>query len=172
MTKEKKIALGIMLIIILAIVLYLRFFVGMVLFRIPWRDAEIGCSETVSDLCIFNPFRDRTLERKFQKMIDYLSCTDKKKAEQILSELKKDKSISQNAINFLIDLKTKRPDIAPLYGGIKPRDYFKKNGKIYFVFFNTYNKKSKYKPYKSRHIPDCGKAVIDPNTKKILEFYP
>ncbi len=144
----------------------------MVLFRIPpWEDTDVGCGVFVSDLCVFNPLRDRTLENTVQRMVDYLHEKDPEKANKILEELKQNPIVSEKVIKRLQDYRKIRPDICVDLGRLKPIDYFKKKGKIVFAFWVKYCKESPYYDDKSWDNNAAGGYVeIDPKTGKIVAF--
>jgi len=142
----------------------------MVLFRIPGDYTDIGCGVLVSDVCIFNPLRDRTLERTVQRMIDYLHEKDPEKAGQILEELKKNPIVSSKVIKRLQAYRKKRPDLCVDLGRLKPIDYFKKKGKIIFAFWVKYCKESPYYGKFQHNVAAGGYIKIDPKTGKIVSF--
>jgi len=146
----------------------------MVLLRIPpWEDVDVGCGVFVSDLCIFNPLRDRTLERTVQRMIDYLHEKDPEKAKKILEEIKQNPIVSDKAIKWVLWYRKNFPkDRLNDLGRLKPIDYFRKKGKIIFAFFVRYCKESPYYDDKSwDNNAACGYIEIDPKTGKIIAFY-
>ena len=144
----------------------------MVIFRIPGDYVDVGCGVLVSDVCIFNPLRDRTLERTVQRMIDYLHQKDLKKANKILEEIKQNPMVSEKVIKRLQVYKRIRPDVCFHLGKIAPVDYFQKKGEITFAFFVKYCKESPYYDDKSWNNNAAGGGVdIDPKTGKILNIY-
>ena len=96
----------------------------MVLFRIPGDYTDIGCGVSVSDVCIFNPLRDRTLENTVQRMIDYLHEKDPEKAKKILEELKRNPIVSDEAIKWVLWHRKNPFENCNYLGKIKPIDYF------------------------------------------------
>ncbi len=166
--KPDKVFLNFVLVVLIAF-LFLEYHLlfSRIWFRIPVEDCEEGFCETISELCIFNPFRDKTLENKIQKMIDYIKEKDPKKASKILEELKNDKQISPRVINDLIDYREIRDDMYPYLDKIKPRDYFKKKDKIIFAFYVLNSPDSPYYNRTFDHVCCYGIAYIDSKTKKI-----
>ena len=160
---------------ILFLLILLFFFIYHLLFsriwfRIPVEECEEGFCETISELCIFNPFRDKTLENRIRKMVDFLREQDKVKAFKILEELKKDKQIAPEVIDDLVSYKKIRSDVAPYLGKIKARDYFKKKNLIVFAFYVFYDTNSPYYEPGGENISCCGVAYLDSDTHIIKEF--
>ncbi len=144
----------------------------MVLFRMPGELCDIGCGVLVSEACLFNPLRDRTLENTVQRMIDYLHEKDPEKAKKILEELKRNPIVSEEAIKWVLryrkSLTIRRRSFL---GKIRPIDYFRKKDVIIFAFWVEYCKESPFYGKFRDNKAAGGSVDIDPKTGKIVAFY-
>ena len=144
----------------------------MVIFRIPGDYVDVGCGVLVSDVCIFNSLRDRTLERTVQRMIDYLHEKDPEKAKKILEEIKQNPIVSDEAIKWVLryrkSLTIRRRSFL---GKIRPIDYFRKKDVIIFAFWVEYCKESPFYGKFRDNKAAGGSVDIDPKTGKIIAFY-